>query len=105
FSPAGSAIADSFESAWQRLKQGPKYTAQKTGAFQIRYPFRNGVEFENWIDVPADYDPSHPWPLRVQLHGGVSRPAPNAVAPGQPKPTTLAPNRIAGESQIYVYPS
>jgi len=105
FSPAGSAIADSFESAWQRLKQGPKYTAQKTGAFQIRYPFRNGVEFENWIDVPADYDPSHPWPLRVQLHGGVSRPAPNAVAPGQPKPTTLAPNRIAGESQIYVHPS
>jgi hypothetical protein len=97
--------ADQFDAVWQQLKQGPKYSAQRTGAFQIRYPFSGGVEFENWIDVPADYDPSRAWPVRVQLHGGVSRPAPNAVPPGQPKPTTLPPNRIAGESQIYVHPS
>jgi hypothetical protein len=102
---AGSAAEETFDATWQRLHTGPKYGAQKTGAFQIRYPFSNGVEFENWIDVPADYDPSRPWPLRVQLHGGISRPAPNAVPPGQPKPTTLPPNRIAGEKQIYVHPS
>jgi hypothetical protein len=101
--PAGPS--PTFDAAWQRLREGPRYTAQKTGPFQIRYPFSNSVEFENWIDVPADYDPSRPWPLRVQLHGGVSRPAPNAVPPGQPKPTTLPANRIAGESQIYVHPS
>lgn len=105
FSPATASPADQFDAAWQRLKQGPTYTTQKTGAFQIRYPFSASVEFENWIDVPAGYDPSRPWPLRVQLHGGVSRPAPNALPPGQQKPTTLAPNRIAGESQIYVHPS
>ena len=100
FRPTGSESADQFDATWQRLKEGLRYTTQKTGAFQIRYPFSTSVEFENWIDVPADYDPSRPWPLRVQLHGGVSRPSPNAVPPGQPKPTTLAPNRIAGESQI-----
>src|SRR5262245_12123114 len=74
FSPAiaASAADEQFDAAWHRLKQGPKYGVQKTGAFQIRYPFANGVEFENWVDVPADYDPSRPWPLRVQLHGGVS---------------------------------
>ena len=96
---------ESFDQAWQRLKTGPAYTAQKTGAFQIRYPFRNGIEFENWVDVPAEYDPARRWPVRVQLHGGVGRPAPNAVPPGQPKPTGLPANRIPGEPQIYVHPS
>lgn len=98
-------VGDAFDEAWQRLKAGPAYTAQRTGAFQIRYPFRNGVEFENWVDVPAGYDPARRWPLRVQLHGGVGRPAPNAVPPGQPRPAGLPPNRIAGEPQIYVHPS
>jgi hypothetical protein len=36
--------ANAFDAAWVRLRGGPAYTAQKTGAFQIRYPFRNGVE-------------------------------------------------------------
>ena len=88
-SPA--SVADAFDDAWQRLRAGKTYGAEKTGAFQIRYPFRNGVEFENWIDVPANYDPTRRWPLRVQLHGGVGRPAPNAVPPGQPKPAGLPP--------------
>ena len=96
---------EGFDRAWQRLKAGPAYSAQKTGAFQIRYPIGNGVEFENWIDIPAEYDPARRWPLRVQLHGGVGRPAPNAAPPGQPKPTGLPPNRIPGEPQIYVHPS
>jgi poly(3-hydroxybutyrate) depolymerase len=102
-SPA--SVADAFDDAWQRRRAGSTFGAEKTGAFQVRYPFRNGVEFENWIDVPADYDPARRWPLRVQLHGGVGRPAPNAVPPGQPKPAGLPPNRIAGEKQIYVHPS
>jgi predicted esterase len=103
--PGLTIEAETFDQAWQRLKTGPAHTAQKTGAFQIRYPFRNGVEFENWIDVPAEYDPARRWPLRVQLHGGVGRPAPNAAPPGQPKPTGLPANRISGEPQIYVHPS
>jgi predicted esterase len=42
--------------------------------------------------------------MRVQLHGGVGRPRPNAVPPGRPAQNP-AQNRIAGEPQIYVYPS
>jgi predicted esterase len=103
--PAPTTGTDRFEEIWQRLKTGPVYAPQKTGAFQIRYPFRDGVEFENWVDVPADYDPRRRWPLRVQLHGGVGRPAPNAVPPGQSRPAGLPPNRIAGEPQIYLHPS
>jgi hypothetical protein len=104
FGPAERG-AESFDAAWNRLKRGPAYGPQKTGAFLIRYPFSGGVEYENWIDVPAEYDPARAWPLRVQLHGGVSRPAPNAVPNGRLKPASLPPNRIAGESQIYVHPS
>ena len=101
---AGTAI-EGFDEAWRRLKTGPAYGPEKTGAFQLRYPFKGKVEFENWVDVPAEYDPSRRWPLRVQLHGGVGRPAPNAVPPGQPKPNGPPTNRIAGEPQIYVHPS
>ena len=56
--------------------------------------------------MPADYDPAQKWRLRVQLHGGVGRPSPNAQAPGrQPTPGGRAPNRIEGEKQIYLHPS
>ena len=56
--------------------------------------------------MPSDYDPAQKWQLRVQLHGGVNRPSPNAQAPGrQPTPPGRAPNRIEGEKQIYLHPS
>jgi predicted esterase len=96
---------EAFDAVWQRLKAGREYGREVTGQVRFRYPFRVGVEFENWVDVPKDYDPSRRWPVRVQLHGGVGRPAPNAVPPGQPTPVGAPNNRIAGEPQIYVYPS
>ncbi len=56
--------------------------------------------------MPTDYDPAKKWQLRVQLHGGVGRPSPNAQAPGrQATATGRAPNRIEGEQQIYLHPS
>jgi dienelactone hydrolase len=94
-----------FDARWQTLKQGKAYGAQRTGRLQLRYPFDPDVEFENWVDVPAEYDPARRWPLRVQLHGGVGRPAPNAVPPGQRRPPGGPPNRIPGEPQIYAHPS
>jgi predicted esterase len=94
-----------FDAEWQRLKHGPAFAKQPTGTVAIRFPFRDGVDFENWVEVPADYDPARPWPVRVQLHGGVGRPAPNAVPPGRPPLKGPGPNRIAGANQIYVHPS
>ena len=103
FAQNGSADR-AFDEAWERLKKGRTYGPEKTGRFSIRYPAGNDIDFDNVVEVPADYDPARPWPLRVQLHGGVGRPGPQAAPPGRPV-LQHAPNRIPGESQIYIYPS
>ena len=106
-----------FEAAYARLTKGRTYLDEKRGEYSLRWRSKSGPFFNNVVEVPADYDPSTPLQLRVQLHGGVGRPSPNAVAPGRPsggdkpsggtggdKPSGLS-NRIAGEKQIYLHPS
>ena len=85
-----------FDTAWIRLKQGRVYAKAPTGR-RFERQVINGLSFENTIDVPDDYDPSHPAIVRVQLHGGIGRPEPQ-------DPRTLRENRIAGEPQIYLLP-
>ena len=110
---AGDAIVAAgvdFATAAVRLRQGRSYLDEKRGQYSLRWRSKTGPFFNNVVDVPADYHPSRKWPLRVQLHGGVGRPSPNAVAPGrQPAAPgtspTRAPNRIEGEPQIYLHPS
>jgi predicted esterase len=99
-----------FDTAIDRLRQGRPYLDEKRGEYSLRWRSKSGPFFNNVVEVPADYDPSRQWPLRVQLHGGIGRPSPNAVAPGrQPappgRPPARAPNRIEGEKQIYLHPS
>ncbi len=93
-----------FDDAWARLKKGRSYIFEKKGEFSLRWKSRTGPYFNNVVDVPAGYDPARKWPLRVQLHGGIGRPSPNAVRPGQ-APGSPQPNRIPGEPQIYAHPS
>ena len=93
-----------FDYLYARLKRGRTYLDEKRGAYSLRWKSKSGPFFNNVVDVPADYDPSKPLQLRVQLHGGVGRPSPNSVAPGRAAPGT-GPNRIAGEKQIYLHPS
>ncbi len=110
---AAEAIAAAgvdFDTALARLRKGRSYLDEKRGEYSLRWRSKTGPFFNNVVEVPADYDPSRKWPLRVQLHGGVGRPSPNAVAPGrQPAPPgaapARAPNRIEGEKQIYLHPS
>lgn len=83
-----------------RLHVGRPYSKQPTGARQMPTTV-DGTRLGNLVDVPIDYDPARKWPLRVQLHGGVGRPAPPS---GQPTGRPLADNRIPGESQIYLHP-
>ena len=85
-----------FNTAWAHLKKGRAYGKAATGRRTER---RNvdGTAFENAIDIPDEYDPSRPWPVRVQLHGGIGRPAPQ-------EPQRQRQNRIAGEPQIYLFP-
>ena len=99
-----------FDAALDRLRKGRPYLDEKRGEYSLRWRSKSGPFFNNVVEVPLDYDPSRQWPLRVQLHGGVGRPSPNAVAPGRPPappgpPPARAPNRIAGERQIYLHPS
>lgn len=98
-----------FDSAYTRLKQGRGFGDEKRGEYSLRWKSKSGPFFNNIVNVPADYDPSKTWQLRVQLHGGVGRPSPNPRARGD-KPLGLSdsgrtPNRIEGEKQIYLHPS
>src|SRR5204863_4314331 len=85
-----------FDSAWARLKKGRTYAKAATGR-RIERQNVDGTRFENTIEIPEEYDPSRPWPVRVQLHGGIGRPEPQDSE-------RLRQNRIAGEPQIYLYP-
>jgi dienelactone hydrolase len=81
-----------------RLKAGRAYDAARAGESVIRLTTTDGTVIETAVDVPAGYTPSRRRPVRVQLHGGVSRP----LSTGGPRP--LTPNRIAGEEAIYLQP-
>ena len=99
-----------FDTALARLRTGRSYLDEKRGEYSLRWRSKTGPFFNNVVDVPADYTPSRKWPLRVQLHGGVGRPSPNAVPPGRPPAApggqpARGPNRIEGEPQIYLHPS
>jgi predicted esterase len=107
----GDQIAASgagFDTLHARLKKGRTYLDEKRGEYSLRWKAKSGPFFNNVVDVPADYDPAQKWILRVQLHGGVGRPSPNAQAPGRQQPAAQngrTPNRIEGEKQIYLHPS
>jgi predicted esterase len=101
------ALATQFEAldpdyVHRRLMQGRTYLEEKRGEYSLRWKSNAGPFFNNIVEVPAEYDPAQKMMLRVQLHGGVGRPSPNAQPPGRAAP---APNRIAGEKQIYLHPS
>jgi predicted esterase len=103
---AGELASFDFDYLYGRLEQGRTYLDEKRGEYSLRWKSKSGPFFNNVVDVPADYDPSQKWMLRVQLHGGVGRPSPNAPPPArQPAPGGRTPNRIAGEKQIYLHPS
>lgn len=98
---AAEALASSgidVRQAMAQLKTGRAYPQMPTGASTIRLTASDGTVIESLIEVPVSYDPGRRWPVRVQLHGGVSRPA----AGGDARP--LTPNRIQGEEAIYLQP-
>lgn len=110
-SPAeAEAMAGQFASfdpdyVFKRLKEGRTYLDEKRGEYSLRWKSKSGPYFNNVVEVPADYDPAQKLMLRVQLHGGVGRPSPNAQPPGRAATPGRAPNRIEGERQIYLHPS
>ena len=85
-SVAADAIAASgvgFDAAFARLRRGRPYLADvPRGVVRLSHDI-DGVTFPYSIDVPASYDPARAWPVRVQLHGGVTRPDDNPRGDGR----------------------
>ena len=100
-----AAIADvlatgaSYDDLAARLKSGREYRAARTGRVDLPTSDR-GVRLDNVLEVPADYDPSRAWPLRVSLHGGVGREAPG---PNDPPARPLT-NRTLIPGELVLHP-
>ena len=84
----------SFEPAYQRLKQGRRYAAQKSGTVRL-----SNADHVYAITIPEDYDPSKKYQVRMQLHGGVMIRHTNV-----PPPTAGGIGALAGAEQIYIVP-
>ncbi len=88
-----------FDTEYARLQTGPAYQRETPGFRELRTTV-GGHVVDNTLFVPDDYDPRKPWPLRVQLHGGVSRPYPLRGEPTRP----LTTNRIPSGGELILQP-
>ena len=69
------ALGPDIESLWPLVRAGAAYDAEAPRGRRVltrRNP--EGVEYRTVAWIPADYDPARRYPVRVYLHGGVSRP-------------------------------
>ena len=63
------------EPLWTRVRAGATYGAEVPRGRQVMSRENaDGVEYRYAVHVPDDYDPARRYPVRVYLHGGVSRP-------------------------------
>ena len=91
------AAGVTFDEAWTRLRAGRPYARAQTGERPMRSTAPGGAAFDNLVEIPAEYDPARPWPVRVQLHGGIMRQNPE-------EGRRRRGNRIPGEPQIVIQP-
>ena len=88
----------SFDEAFNRLKSGRPYAGDVArGVVKTSYRAHNR-EFFYSIDVPPSYDPTRRYQVRMQLHGGVSRPS------NQPRGNGSIGNLASPTEQIYILP-
>lgn len=93
------AAGVTFDEAWQRLREGRSYAGtEPTGVIRSSYR-AHGTDFYYSINVPESYTPSKRYPVRIQLHGGVSRPG------NQPRGNGSIGNLAGAADQIYILPT
>jgi dienelactone hydrolase len=86
-----------FDEALTRLKQGRTYAADVPRGL-VRLTHRIGSDdFPYMVDVPASYDSTRKYQVRIQLHGGVGRP--------DATPRGNGIGALAGAEQIYIMPT
>jgi predicted esterase len=65
-----------FEVVYDLVREGRSYSGDvQTGVVTRSRRNADGTEHLYALIIPEDYDPLHRYPVRVHLHGGVSRPA------------------------------
>jgi len=89
-----------FGDAMRRLRQGRHYIAQATGLVPFSLRTSDGVDRHYALTVPGNYDPSRTYPVRFQLHGGVTMRHDN-----RPPASGGGIGALAGDvDQIYITP-
>ena len=69
------ALGPGIESLWPLVRAGAAYDADvPRGRRLLTRRNAEGVEYRTVAWIPPDYDPVRRYPVRVYLHGGVSRP-------------------------------
>jgi hypothetical protein len=87
----------SFDDVYARLQQGRIYSKDvATGVVQGQRAHLLG-NLNYVVEIPATYDPATKYQVRIQLHGGIGRPA-NATR------RSTGIGRLAGAEQIYILP-
>jgi hypothetical protein len=89
---------DTFDEAYNRLRQGRTYTAQASGLVRMSNRTEDGIEHHFTLNVPESYDPTRKYQVRIHLHGGIGGRRDNQpVGAG-----TIG--AFAGDEQIYIIP-
>lgn len=97
---AAVAVAQSgvsVDETLDRLRRGRAYAAAVPRGVVKLVRRTPAGEFPYTLDVPASYDPSKRYQVRLQLHGGVGRPSPAMRGDG-------SVGSLAGREQIYLLP-
>lgn len=89
-----------YDEALRELKTWRTYGPAPAGRRVLRTRVDDGFFVECIVEVPAEYDPRRSCPVRVQLHGGVGRAAPDRAEELLSRPNALEP----GTPHITVYP-
>ena len=88
-----------YDEALRRLKHGRTYASQKTGVVILTNRTEDKLEHYYAVNVPANYDPTKPYQVRFQLHGGVMGRSTN-----QPRNSGEIGNLAGTTDQFYVLP-
>jgi hypothetical protein len=98
---AAQAIARSgagYDDVRARLANGRAYAAAERGVVRLSHRIGSD-EFGYTLDVPAAYDPSRRYQVRIQLHGGVGGRQDGSIR------GSGGIGSLAGAEQIYVLPN
>jgi dienelactone hydrolase len=93
------ATSPAFGEVLSRLRAGRTYGPERSGKIELPTTV-SAQHLDNIAEVPAEYTPTTRWPLRVSLHGGVGRPAPEPGA----QPARPLTNRIPGGPEVVLHP-